>query len=300
MGKDYRKKEHFDKKYELSPHTVLKGRYVIESSLKMGGFGITYLALDTEQQITVAIKEMFLREISNREQGLAIYIDEEDQCCYEESKKRFLNEARILEMLCNDDTLGIVAVLDYFEENNTAYIVMEYLEGETLKEKVKKKALSFSETMELMGPVANSLSKIHKRKIVHLDISPDNIMILHDGKAKLLDFGVAKNIGHKDSSGQLLFKKGYAPLEQRRASGQIGEWTDVFSFAATIYYCLTGKKPEDIWERMVGVDLEPPSSVGVSLPVIAEEAIMKALELDSSKRFQTVDDFWRALNTNDD
>lgn len=280
---------------ELPPLTPLNGKYLVGRALGAGGFGITYIALDTHLQVVVAIKELFLKKISVRDHGMTISVSPKDQNCFDENRKRFLKEARVLAMFNEKDNEGVVSVKDYFEEKNTAYIVMEYLDGETLKDRVKKQALKFDEMIKLLAPVAHALTKIHQFKVVHLDVSPDNIMILNDGRAKLLDFGGAKTIGEKDSSGQFAYKKGYAPLEQRSENGRVNEWTDVFSLASTMYYCLTGVKPTDAWDRQTGVELAPLSSYGVKIPAAAEAAIMKALEVKPTDRYQSVDDFWNDL-----
>lgn len=281
---------------ELPPLTPLNGKYLLGKSLGSGGFGITYLALDTQLQVVVAIKELFLKKISIREQGSTISVAGKDEACFEENKKRFLQEARVLAMFNEKENEGVVIVKEYFEEKNTAYIVMEYLDGETLKERVKHKPLSFEETRDLMEPVCHALMKIHQFKVVHLDVTPDNIMLLGDHRAKLLDFGGAKTIGSHDESNQYSFKKGYAPLEQRRENGKIGEWTDVFSTAGTIYYCLTGNKPVDVNDRLAGKELKRPSELGVKIPKNAEDAMMRALELDPENRYRTMEDFWADFN----
>lgn len=280
---------------ELPPLTPLNGKYLLGRALGAGGFGITYIALDTHLQVVVAIKELFLKKISVRDQGMTISVAPKDKNCFDENKKRFLKEARVLAMFNEKDNEGVVSVKDYFEEKNTAYIVMEYLDGETLKDRVKKQALGYEEMLKLLAPVAHALTKIHQFKVVHLDVSPDNIMILNNGRAKLLDFGGAKTIGIKDSSGQFAYKKGYAPLEQRSENSRVNEWTDVFSLASTMYYCLTGVKPTDAWDRQTGVELKVISAYGVKIPASAEAAIMRALELKPTDRYQTIDEFWNAL-----
>lgn len=281
---------------ELPPLTPLNGKYLLGKSLGSGGFGITYLALDTQLQVVVAIKELFLKKISIRDSDSTISVSSKDKACFEENKKRFLQEARVLAMFNEKENEGVVIVKEYFEEKNTAYIVMEYLDGETLKEKVKRKPLSFEETRDLMEPVCHALMKIHQFKVVHLDVTPDNIMLLGDHRAKLLDFGGSKTIGSQDKSNQYSFKKGYAPLEQRKENGKIGEWTDVFSTAATMYYCMTGNKPVDVNDRLAGKELKRPSELGLTIPQNSEDAMMRALELDPDNRFRTMEEFWAEFN----
>lgn len=280
----------------LSPLTPLNGKYLLGRALGMGGFGITYIALDMHLQVVVAIKELYLKKISIRNATKTIDVLSSDKECFLENKKRFLQEARVLAKFNEEDSEGIVVVKDHFEENNTAYIVMEYLSGSTLQKKVKERRLSYEETKTVMEPVCRSLKKIHKYDVMHLDVSPDNIMITQNKGAKLLDFGGAKNIS-EDESDVIAYKKGYSPVEQREKDGNIGAWTDVYAVAATIYYCLTGKKPTDVMERRIGAELERPSKLGVRLPKSAEDALMKAMELKISDRYQTIDEFWEAYST---
>lgn len=281
---------------QLAPLTPLNGKYVLGKALGAGGFGITYIALDTHLQVIVAIKELFLKRISIREQTATISVNSKDKSCFEDNKKRFLQEARVLAMFNEKENEGVVTVKDHFEENNTAYIVMEYLDGETLKKRVKEGRLSFEQTKELMEPVCHALMKIHQFGVVHLDVSPDNIMLSRDKKAKLLDFGGAKTMGTKNDN-VIAFKRGYAPLEQRMENGKVGQWTDVYATAATIYYCLTGEKPTDAMERKAGAELVKPSRRGVKIPQPAEKALMQALELEPAKRFRTMEEFWNAFNS---
>lgn len=281
---------------QLPPLTPLNGKYLLGKSLGAGGFGITYIALDTHLQVVVAIKELYLKKISIRDQTKTISVNSKDKACFEDNKKRFLQEARVLAMFNEKDNEGVVIVKDHFEENNTAYIVMEYLDGDTLKQRVRQNKLSFEQMKAMMEPVCHALMKIHQFGVVHLDVSPDNIMILGDNRAKLLDFGGAKTLGTKSDKDIVAFKRGYAPPEQYMENGKIGQWTDVYATAATMYYCLTGKKPIDAMDRKTGAELEKPSELGVKIPQNAEAALMKALELEPGKRFQTIEDFWNALN----
>lgn len=281
----------------LQPLTPLNGKYLLGAALGSGGFGITYIAYDTHLQVVVAIKELFLHRISQREQSKTISVLPKDRDCFEENKKRFLNEARILAMFNEKDNEGVVIVKDHFEENNTAYIVMEYLAGATLKRKVGRKKMALKEVDELMAPICHALIKIHQFGVVHLDVSPDNIMILGSGRAKLLDFGGAKTLGVKQENDIVAFKRGYAPPEQYMENGKIGQWTDVYATAATIYFCLSGKKPIDAMERKAGAELEPLSKMGIKIPKGVEKALMKALEIEPGRRYQTMEEFWNDFHS---
>lgn len=279
----------------LRPLTPLNGKYLLGRALGSGGFGITYIALDLHLQVVVAIKELYLKKISIREEGKNISVNSKDKACFEDNKRRFLKEARVLAMFNEKDNEGVVIVKDHFEENNTAYIVMEYLDGCTLKEMVKKQKLSFEQIKNLLEPVCHALVKIHQFGVMHLDVSPDNIMVLSDGRAKLLDFGGAKVIGAKDNN-VIAFKRGYAPPEQYMENGKIGQWTDVYAMAATIYYCITGVRPIDSMERKAGAELERPTKLGAKISPNIEAAIFKAMDIEPGMRFQTMEDFWEAIN----
>lgn len=280
----------------LRPLTPLNGKYLLGRALGAGGFGITYVALDLHLQVVVAIKELYLKKISIREESKTISVNSKDKTLFEDNKKRFLQEARVLAMFNEKDNEGVVMVKDHFEENNTAYIVMEYLEGFTLKELVKKNRLSIEQVKNLFDPVCHALTKIHQFGVVHLDVSPDNIMIMDNNRAKLLDFGGAKTIGAKDEHDIIAFKRGYAPPEQHMENGRLGQWTDVYATAATMYYCLTGVKPIDSMERKAGAELEKPTKLGAKISPALEAVILKAMEIDPSKRYQTMEEFWDALN----
>ncbi len=281
---------------QLPPLTPLNGKYLLGKVLGSGGFGITYIALDLHLQLVVAIKELCLKNICSREENKTISVKTQDFICFEENKKRFLQEARVLAMFNEQENEGVVIVRDHFEENNTAYIVMEYLDGKTLKSIAGGSALSFEETKELLEPVCHALMKIHEFKIMHLDVSPDNIMIQEGKRARLLDFGGAKTIGEKEEHDIVSFKRGYAPPEQYMENGRIGPWTDIYAVAATMYYCMTGRKPIDAMERKAGAELKRFSAMGIKIPAEAEDAIFKALELNPDDRFQSMEAFWNAID----
>ena len=173
---------------------------------------------------------------------------------------------------------------------------MEYLDGMTLRNKVKQKPFTFEETKKIMEPICHALTKIHQFGVVHLDVSPDNIMMLNDGSAKLLDFGGARSLYTDDDADFICYKVGYAPPEQYMRNGKIGQWTDVYAVAATMYFCMTGKKPVESMKRRSKDTLEKPSKLGVKIPSKIENALMTALELEPGRRFQTIEEFWNAIN----
>ena len=281
---------------QLPPLTVLKGKYLLGRPLGVGSVGITYIALDLRQHAVVAIKELYTQNVCIREQPKSIYVNEKDKAVFEASKRRFLQEARVLTMFKENDKEGIVKVKDHFEENNTAYIVMEYLDGKSLAELVKESRMTFEQTRSLFESICHALTKIHQFGVVHLDVRPNNIMVMENGTVKLLDFGDVNTIGKNNLKGITAIKIGFAAPEQYMKNGKIGQWTDVYATAATMYYCLTGKRPADFINRKAGAELEKPSKLGVKIPTSAETAILKAMELNPSDRFRTMDEFWNAFD----
>ena len=291
----FRNEEYRPEEMQLPPLTSLNGKYVLGRALGAGGFGITYIAFDTHLQIAVAIKELFVKQACQRDRAKTVFVSSRDSGCFEENKKRFLQEARILAMFNRTENEGVVVVRDHFEENGTAYIVMELLDGQTLKQRAGGKRSSFEQIKYLMDPVFRSLIRIHSFGVVHMDVSPDNIMILRDGRAKLLDFGGARFVGMQENTVLTAFKRGYAPPEQYSPDGRVGPWTDVYAAAATVYCCLTAIRPPDAMERLAGAKIRRPSEMGIRMPRKAEEALMKALELQEEDRFQSMEAFRNAL-----
>lgn len=282
----------------LKSGRMLNNRYVIEKVLGEGGFGITYKGVDKLLAVEVAIKEYFPQGFVTRNN---VYSEEITitQTKYEElfqkGKERFLSEARILAKFNKEP--GIVSVTDFFEENNTAYIVMEYLEGITLKDYIESNGLlSMNDMLGLMSPLMEALDAVHKEGLIHRDISPDNIMLLSNGGIKLMDFGAARTyteFGQKSLS--IMLKHGYAPEEQYRTHGVQGPWTDIYALSATIYKCITGQTPLESLQRVLADTLQSPSQLGVQIQPWQEYALMKGLSVRQQDRYQNVREFCQDL-----
>lgn len=235
----------------LKPGYILKGKYLIGTVLGQGGFGITYVGMDLLLEKKVAVKEYFpiSSGMVKRTNGASVAWNSEinSSSALDISMQSFLKEAR--KMAKMDNIPSVVRVLDFFCENNTAYIVMDYIEGETLLEKLQREGvMTFSQCVSTLKPIMQALDRVHQHGIIHRDISPDNIMIQENGNMMLLDLGAAKevNIQKRDGtiqSSQLIAKEGFSPLEQYTSNGHIDTWTDVYAMCATIYYCCTGKLP---------------------------------------------------------
>lgn len=281
----------------LKSGTVLRNRYTIGDVLGYGGFGVTYVGWDETLQQKVAIKEYFPTEFSTRKPDrsyLSVFGGEKGDY-FRMGLERYLGEARTMAKL--EDISRIVGVKDYFEENNTAYIVMKFVEGVTLKEYIKEKGtLSSDAIVSLFKPLIRSLGKVHSKNIVHRDISPDNIMINENG-IELIDFGAARVVIKDDEKSlSIVLKHGYAPEEQYRKNGKQGPWTDVYAMCATMYKCITGVTPPRVFDRMVGDKLVPPSQYGVQISADIENAIIKGLSINAEDRFQSMESLYEALS----
>lgn len=283
------------KEQHLPVATVLRGKqeYILGASLGQGGFGITYIALNVATMERVAIKEYFPVHWCQRgEDGMNVY---PTSASYETGKQRFFQEAKNIYRFRELKT--VVNVLEFFGQNNTCYIVMEYLEGESLDSLVQRTGkLRTDELLKKLKPLMEDLDQIHHSNppVLHRDIAPDNIMLLENGGVALLDFGSARSC-QKDGNGMTKFiKQGYSPVEQYFKEGEQGPYSDVYSLAATIYYALTGKRPVDALERQSTVlggnrdPLVPPRQNGASIQDYQEKALMDALELLSEKRTASV------------
>ena len=283
----------------LPPRTVLREQYLIGRALGHGGFGITYLAWDIGLQTRLAVKEYMPNGVAGRtQQTKVVPFSDVTRQEYEWGLERFLEEARTLKK-CNHP--NIVPVDTVFRDNGTAYLVMEYLEGTTFAEFLRRRGgtIPFEDALRVMLPVMDALSAVHAENIVHRDVSPDNIYIPRTGKVKLIDFGAARNaLSQKSRNLSVILKAGYAPEEQYRISGVQGPWTDVYATAATFYRAVSGKVPAAALDRQAEDTLESLAQLGVAIPASAESALMKALAVRAGERFQSMEGFKRALTEN--
>ncbi|MFM2312687.1 MAG: hypothetical protein RLZZ04_1963, partial [Cyanobacteriota bacterium] len=237
----------------LSPGACLaNGEYRIEQPLGQGGFGITYQGIDTRLNRAVAVKEFF-PEGCWREGSTVVSAGRWNSDTYSSAKQKFLLEGQTLGQFNHP---GIVQVFYYFEENNTAYMVMEYLKGQTLAELLKKKQgkLSEAKALEHITKVGEALEFLHQAQFLHRDIKPDNIMLLDDGRVVLIDFGAARDFNTTSTARHTtMLTPGYAPLEQYGRALKYGAFTDIYALASTLYHLLTGQAPVSAIERAAGV-----------------------------------------------
>lgn len=286
----------------LRPGMCLRDRYILGRVLGEGSFGISYIAWDCLLDTVVAIKEYFpaslvSRHISEEDEDTNVYIYEKRESRkYQESLKKYLGEAKSLSAYYDLD--GIVSVRDFFYANNTAYIVMGYVDGISVKEYVEKNGpIEGEKFLRMLEPVIQSLAKVHQTGVLHRDISPDNMLLTRDEKLVLIDFGAARkeNINMTRSM-TVVFKRGFSPEEQYRTRGQQGAWTDVYALCATAYYALTGKAPDESIQRVLEDDMPSLTEMtDVDLPMRQKRAFMKGMTVDFHHRYQTMDELYQGL-----
>ena len=279
--------------HQLRTGTLLRGQFLVGRVLGQGGFGITYTAQDYQTKQLVAVKEFFPDSMATRTGRTSVIPfsgERGDNFGY--GRDSFLREAQTMaEFIGNPN---IVRVYSYFEENGTAYFVMEYVDGVNLYEYLRTRGgrITFDEALELLLPVMDALSAVHEKGIIHRDITPDNIYISRDGTVKLLDFGAARySLGNVSRSLDVILKHGFAPKEQYKRRGHQGPYTDVYSLGATFYYAITGAKPDDAIERSDEDDMPFPSSLGAVITPMQEDVLLTAMAVDAENRYQTMAQF---------
>jgi serine/threonine protein kinase len=283
--------------HALQPGYLL-AEYRIEKLLGEGGFGLTYLALDTYLEKNVAIKEYMPMDFAWRQHSTTIVPKSEAaKTDYEWGLQAFINEAKTLARF---DDPNIVRIFRFFELNGTAYLVMEYCEGGCLNDRFSvDKTLSEEAVRLLLTPLMNGLQLVHDGGVYHRDIKPDNIMFRADGTPVLIDFGAARqNLGAKSRSITTIVTPGYAPLEQYSSKGKLGAWTDIYSLAAVAYACLTGKRPPDATERIIDDEIEPFASSASASAFL--KTIDKALAVKAADRPQNLVDWYAAWGNSDE
>lgn len=287
----------------MRPGTILRERYVIGRALGHGGFSVTYLAWDALLRHKVAVKEYLPSEYATRQPGesrLTVFSGKPGEY-FSFGKQKFLDEARRLSAFQNED--GVVHIYDCFSENETAYLVMEYLEGETLSEYLKQEGpLAPDEAVRLLTPVMISLQHIHDSGMIHRDIAPDNIMLLKDGGVRLIDFGAARHAVHDcGKSMTVIIKDGYSPEEQYSSHSVQGPSADVYALSATLYQMVTGVTPPNAMERGEALrshrrdPLAPPSRYCKSITKSQEAAILNGMCLHTQDRTQSVAELYEEL-----
>lgn len=295
----------------LPLYEIVNGKYLLGRVLGVGGFGITYLAWDFYQGKRVCVKEYFPRTIAVRNRGgrtyseqisVSIYCGSEAytqhldkvQFAYRRGLEDYIREAENLSRYYLMP--GIVSIRDFFYGNNTAYIVMEYIDGIDMKRYAKFRGgrLYPEEVFSLLKDVLKALDTVHRDKIIHRDISPDNIMLSRSMKAVLIDFGAARDYGDGKAV-PIQLKHGYAPVEQYERNGKLGPWTDVYSMCASIYYLLTGIRIPKSKEREKCDTLQRLQAMGVPISEEQDLAIWKGLRIEPEQRYSSIAELYQDL-----
>ena len=283
--------------YHLAPGEILNHKYIVGTAIDSGGFGIIYRAWDAQMEQVVAIKEYFPNGVVSRVPGQndVIIYSGKNREVFRKGVDRFLVEARNMAEFSQPD---IVALYDYFEENNTAYIVMEYLDGVSFKEYLKERGgqIPSEEVVDITLHVLAALEEIHSHHIIHRDISPDNVFLCSNHRVKVIDFGAARfSSGEESSNFSTIVKPGYAPAEQYRTKSRQGPFTDLYALGACMYQAATGEKPQESLARAMHDDLRPPKELNPEVPEYLSDIIMKAMAMDEDERFQSSEEFMKAL-----
>ena len=282
----------------LSPETILGGKYLIGKMLGQGGFGITYIGWDIALERKVAIKEYYPSGQVSRMPGTRSLVwseSEQARTARLDGMQMFLKEARKMARL--DEIPGVVKIRDLFQENDTAYIVMDFVEGQTLKEALKRGGpMSWDRAQPLFLSAIRAMEKVHASGLIHRDLSPDNLMLTPDGQVKILDLGAAKDLSiNSGASSMQVAKGGFSPFEQYSQRGGSGPWTDVYAMAATIYYTLTGKVPPTAIDRVTEDTISWDLPGLMRLPAPALQALKKAMAVLPKQRTQSMAELERGL-----
>lgn len=279
----------------LAPFTILKEKYLLGKSLGQGGFGITYLAENMQSGLRCCIKEYFPSGLlqGRTPDGALILADEENRPEYEEGKQQFIEEACALQEL--RENISVVDILDFFEENGTAYFAMELIEGCNLRvfRKNHNPKQTLKMALQMLFLLGSSLAEVHRFGMIHGDISPENILITQDGEIKLIDFGAARSFrqGSDNKERKIYLKPNYAPYEQYTQKPCQGPWTDIYALAATFYFIVSGRKMLDALSRAKGASYPPLHELCPAVSRQLSDVIDKALAFDYHDRYRRMLDF---------
>ncbi len=284
--------------YTLPMGTILAGKYLVGRVLGQGGFGITYIGWDMALERKVAIKEFYPSGQVSRAPGdtsLTWYSTEAAQQAQQNGMGMFLKEARKMSKV--DNIPGVVRVQDLFQENATAYIIMDFVEGVTLKARLQKAGpLAWDQAKGIFLPAIRTMEQVHQAGLIHRDLSPDNLMLTPEGGVRVLDLGAAKDLSiNSGLSSMQVAKSGFSPWEQYLQQGGSGPWTDVYAMAATIYYTLTGKLPPNAVDRANQDTISWVEPGLQALPASTLHALQKAMAVQSSERIRSMEELGQGL-----
>ena len=282
---------------ELAAGTSLcNGKYTIEKEIGSGGFGITYKAIQSGLNRTVCVKEYFLDgKCVRHTQAKTVHLQGVSVESFENYRQKFVEEAKMLAALKHPN---IVEVLDVFDENNTAYMVMPFIEGQTLQSLiVQNGALDYEQAVNYLGQIASAVGYIHSKNILHRDIKPENIIITPDYHAILIDFGSAREfVQDKTQAHTSMLTIGYAPIEQYSKVSRKGSYSDIYSLGAVYYFAMTGEAPPDAATRQDAANrhaetISEPKTLNPNITEDANRTILKAMAMNYENRHQTIDEF---------
>lgn len=284
--------------FALPTGTILFGKYLVGNVLGQGGFGITYIGWDISLERKVAIKEYYPTGQVSRASGtrnLIWYTSGSTQSVQQDGMRAFLKEAQ--KMAKVDGLPNVVRILDLFQENETAYIVMDYVAGKTLKKALEETGpIDWEQAKDIFVPAIKAMEQVHRAGLVHRDLSPDNLMLTPDGDVMILDLGAAKDLNiNSGASSALVAKGGFSPLEQYGQRGGSGTWTDVYAMAATIYYALTGMLPPTAVDRITEDNIRWDYPGLLSLPTPVLKSLKKAMAVLVNDRTKTMAELERGL-----
>ena len=286
--------------FYLKPGMIIGGRYAVGQVLGFGGFGVIYKTWDNVENKIIAVKEYYpsgmVTRIPGKNEVKLLSNNRSEE--FKEGKNRFINEAKNTAMFKEHN--NIVSIMGDFQENNTVYYAMEYLEGKSLSEYLKENVkLEVEKGIGLILSICDAVKTVHRAGILHRDISPDNIIISPNfpmGAVKLIDFGAARfSPDEKDTLNRQIMKPGYSPPEQYVMGNKQNEQIDVYALGATLFHILTGEEPEESTNRKVVDNVPVPTELNNEIPEYISNAILKAMAVDLHLRFRTVDEFVNAL-----
>ena len=277
--------------------SIIGGRYLLGRGIGAGGFGLIYMAMDLVKETPVAVKEFFPAEMAKREGEQVSPASPEWERGFREALRGFRKEGNALSKAHNID--GIVGFRDFLEENGTCYLVMDYVSGVSLMRHMRETGTLYGqeEALMLMRPVLEAVGKLHKRGILHRDISPENLILSPDGSLTLIDFGAAReysSLGEENLT--VILKQGYAPEEQYRADGRQGPWTDIYACCAVLYQMVSGIRPQNASDRKQKDELIPLEQLpGTQVASSFSHVIEKGMKLNPEDRWSSIEELLAEL-----
>ncbi len=281
----------------LKPQTCLKGRYYLGRVLGRGGFGITYNGWDAQVGRRVAVKEYFPSGLVVRlkDDNTISAVSSVNTQSFKSGVVKFFDEAQILSEFRG--VKEIVEIYDFFYENETSYIIMEFVEGENILQiMARRKIMDTGTAADIILKLTGAMMKVHAKDVLHRDISPSNVIITGDGGIKLIDFGSARQFAvDQSNSMSVILKNGFAPIEQYSRKGNHGPWTDIYSICATFYYMITGMLPEQATDRVIEDALIPPSEFRSDITPQQEAVLLKGLAVIAADRYRSASELKDAI-----